>query len=62
MTRESPASSTPEDLSHHSEEVEGEPEPSRRTPRREWSIPPPNSNDFRIELPEFEGSSIQTNS
>jgi len=53
-TRESPASSTPEDLSHHSEEVEGEPEPSRRTPRREWSIPPPNSNDFRIELPEFE--------
>jgi len=56
-------SPTPSDLevpsedagSQHLEEVEGEAEQPRRSQRREWRIPPSNSNDFRIELPEFEG-------
>jgi len=38
--------------SQHSE-YEGEAEP-RRTPRREWH-PSLNSNDFRVDIPEFEG-------
>jgi len=54
---ESPVGSDPEDLSeevesqHSEHEVEAE---LRRTPRREWRAPT-NSNDFRVELPEFEG-------
>jgi len=54
---ESPTGSNPEELSEeaesqHSEyEVEAEP---RRTPRREWRAPS-NSNDFRVDIPEFEG-------
>jgi len=38
--------------SQHSE-YEREAEP-RRTPRKEWR-PSLNSNDFRIDIPEFEG-------
>ena len=38
--------------SQHSE-FEGEAE-LRRTPRREWS-PTSNFNDFRVDIPEFEG-------
>ena len=57
---ESPTTSNPEESgedaeSQHSEEVEGEAKQSRRSPRREWRSPPSNSNNFRIELPEFEG-------
>jgi len=37
-----------------SQHSEFEDEELRRTPRREWR-PPTNSNDFRVELPEFEG-------
>ena len=51
---DSPSSSTPEDpIEDEGDEVE---QPSQ-TPRREWRIPQSNSNsnDFRIELPEFEG-------
>ena len=55
---ESPTGSTPEEEinedieSQHSKyELDEEP---RRTPRREWRTPS-NSNDFRVELPEFEG-------
>jgi len=54
---ESPTRSNPDELSEETEsqhlEYEGEAEP-RRTPHREWHEPT-NSNDFRIELPEFEG-------
>ena len=37
-----------------SQHSEFEDEESRRTPRREWR-PPSNSNNFRVELLEFEG-------
>ena len=54
---ESPTGSTPEDFEEDCESqysgFEQEEEP-RRTPRREWRAPS-NSNDFRVELPEFEG-------
>ena len=53
---ESPSGSNLDEVSEaksqHSE-YEGEAEP-RRTPRKEWR-PPTNSNDFRIDIPEFEG-------
>ena len=52
-----PAGSYPEELSEEAEsqqsEYEGEAEP-KRTPQREWHAPT-NSNDFRVEIPEFEG-------
>ena len=54
---ESPTGSTPEDFEEDCESqhsgFEQEEEP-RRTPRREWRTPS-NPNDFRVELPEFEG-------
>ena len=55
---ESPTASTPEeenneDVENQHSEYELDEEP-RRTPRREWRTPS-NSNDFRVELPEFEG-------
>ena len=57
---ESPSTSKPKDPNEGAKsqysEVEGEEanQPGQ-TPRREWRIPLSNSNDFRIELPEFEG-------
>jgi len=54
---ESPSGSHPEDLSEEAEsqcsEYEGAAEP-RRTPRREWCASS-NSNDFRVNIPKFEG-------
>ena len=54
---ESPIGSNPEKLSEQAEsqhsEYKGEAEP-RRTPRKEWRAPT-NCNDFRVELPVFEG-------
>ena len=55
---ESPTGSTPEE--ENNEDVESQHseyelnEIPRRTPRREWRTPS-NPNDFRVELPEFEG-------
>ena len=55
---ESPTGSTPEE--ENNEDVESQhceyelDEEPRRTPRREWRTPS-NSNDFKVELPEFEG-------
>ena len=54
---ESPTGSNPDDLE---EDIESQhsgferEEEQRRTPRREWRTPS-NPNDFRVELPEFEG-------
>jgi len=57
---ESSYTSNPEDPNEGAKsqysEVEGEEaEQPGQTPWREWRIPLSNSNDFRIELPEFEG-------
>jgi len=56
---ESPTDSNSEDMSEGARsqlsEFEGEAEQPRRTPRREWRVPPCKSNEFRVELPKFEG-------
>jgi len=53
LTNSNPEDQSEGAKSQHSE-FEGEVEP-RRTPRREWRVSPSNSNDFRVERPEFEG-------
>jgi len=52
---ESPSRSNLDEVSIKSQhsEFKRDVEP-RRTPRREW-YPTSNSNDFRVEIPEFEG-------